>query len=86
MGYSLSEKEIADGIKAMAEKQKACTEMAEESVSELDLNALENVAGGKADHEECLDTYKDKENCWYNDGCDMIFNGYSDYICKKHND
>ncbi len=34
-------------------------------------------------YEECLDTFKNKENCWYNDGCDHIFNAYDDYICKR---
>ena len=86
MGFSISESEIADGIKGMIEEQKASTAEAEESVKELDLDVLENVAGGKAEHAECMDTYKDKENCWYEDGCDMVFYGYKDYICKSHCD
>lgn len=52
-------------------------------IQALDLDDLEAVAGGKSDHEECLDTFKNKENCWYNDGCDHIFNAYDDYICKR---
>ena len=83
MGFSLSEKEIADGIRARAEQQKAGTAKAQEAVQALDLDDLEAVAGGKSDHEECLDTFKNKENCWYNDGCDHIFNAYDDYICKR---
>ena len=31
----------------------------------------------------CLYSFKNKENCWFNDGCDQIFVAYDDYICKR---
>lgn len=30
---------------------------------------------------ECADTYVDEENCWSNDGCDVVYNKYSGYSC-----
>lgn len=83
MGYALSEKDFREGIKIIIEKQKANTIKAEESVRVLAMDDLANVAGGKQ-HDGCMDTYKDKENCWYEDGCDIAFYGYPDYICKRN--
>ena len=28
--------------------------------------------------------YKDKENCWFDDGCDYVNNWYPYYICKRN--
>ena len=46
---------------------------------------LENdsVAGGVVMPHDCKDTFKDEENCWFNDGCDKTINKYPDYRCKR---
>ena len=50
---------------------------------ELPEELLEKVAGGVVIPEEkCKDTFKDKENCWFNDGCDYTINSYNTYKCK----
>ena len=33
-------------------------------------------------HDNCSDSFIDKENCWHNDGCDTAYNIYDDYECK----
>ena len=32
----------------------------------------------------CANTFQDRENCWFNDGCDMIINVYADYECASN--
>ncbi|MBR5336956.1 MAG: hypothetical protein IK152_03135 [Lachnospiraceae bacterium] len=44
---------------------------------------LNMVAGGKNEgHSDCKNTYYDKENCWFNDGCDNVYHMYDKYLCK----
>lgn len=31
----------------------------------------------------CSNTFQQRENCWFNDGCDMIINVYSTYECAN---
>ena len=38
---------------------------------------VDSIAGGK-DHYDCHDTYKDNENCWFNDNCKKYTNNYFD--------
>lgn len=33
-------------------------------------------------HDNCKSTYVNRENCWNNDGCDNVYNMYSDYQCN----
>ena len=51
-------------------------------IRELPDEALDEVAGGK-DNPACKSTYQDYENCWYDDGCDNIFQIYDEYICHR---
>ena len=82
LGYSLTAEEISDGIRKLAKKQKAITEQAESGIQNLDLDELESVSGGKKGHDNCEDTFKNKENCWWEDGCDNYINEYSTYVCN----
>ena len=45
---------------------------------ELDDEELAQLVGGG---DECSSTYLSQENCWWNDGCDIILNSYDDYVC-----
>jgi len=83
LGIDVTEDELKEYVQKVEAEQKAKTEADAASVAELDAGSLEKVSGGK---EICTFSYKDKENCWRQDGCDIIFIKYHDYICKRtHN-
>ena len=80
LGYDLSDTDldayITDHEKYLQERARA----AAEKIVEIPEDELVGAAGG-GDHPDCKDTFKDKENCWVNDGCDAVNNHYSDYQC-----
>ena len=80
LGYDITEADLKDYIEKTADLVAERTKEAEAGIQELSDEVLEKVAGGK-DHNSCKDTYKDRENCWVNDGCDNVYNMYSDYVC-----
>lgn len=79
LGYDIS----ADELKAYAEKKAAAcrdrTGRAAEEIRGLSEEEMADVAGGG---DTCKNTYKNRENCWKNDGCDNIVNMYDHYLCK----
>lgn len=83
-GYPLSKDDLLLIIRNTTEKTNSAIEKVEK-LSEAD---LANVAGGGPNdndaHYVCSDTYKDKENCWFDDGCDYVNNWYPYYICKRN--
>ena len=84
LGFEVTEDDLKEFV---AIKEKKLQEQANASaaeIEELSADELGEVAGG-GDHSDCKDTYKDKENCWVNDGCDIINNHYSDYQCHYNN-
>lgn len=81
MGYNLTGDELKAYIEEKQEAQKERTDSLAETIEKIDDAEMTKVAGGAKDHEECRDTYRDAENCTYNDGCDVIFQGYPDYQC-----
>ena len=34
-------------------------------------------------HDNCRFSFRDKENCWLEDACDITFMGYLDYVCNN---
>ncbi len=80
LNISLTEDELKDYLAEEAKAMGSRTEAAAAKIVELPDEALDAVAGGK-DHEECKDTFRDHEDCWYNDGCDAIYHMYDDYGC-----
>ena len=52
--------------------------------AELDDKELEQLVGG-GDSAACADTFRHKENCWWNDGCDKNWNEYDGYQCSDKN-
>ena len=78
-GYNVSSEEIASFIQEAEEERKKTTAG---KIKELQDQELEEVAGGRW-HPQCEYTYKDKENCWAEDGCDNVFIWYDNYICKS---
>ena len=80
-GHDISAEEIAGYIQSRETAVREKTEDAAKDLRELSDEEIGRVAGGK-DHKECYDTFKDKENCWFTDGCDMVNQQYKDYQCK----
>ena len=81
MGYDINEGDLKAYLKKRAEIIKDRTEESATGIKELPDDVLEKVAGGKKDHSDCKYTYKDRENCWFKDGCDNIFQFYNKYKC-----
>ena len=74
-----------DDIRLILADCKKKTDETAVAVGKLPDSDLSAVAGGKnAANYICQDTYKDKENCWFNDGCDFAVNWYPYYICKRN--
>ena len=75
----------AEDIQAYITASSACVE--DTDAVEVDDKELERIAGGRACHvfNTCKDTYLQQENCWWNDGCDQVYNGYTYYKCKYLN-
>ncbi|MBR5338300.1 MAG: hypothetical protein IK152_09980 [Lachnospiraceae bacterium] len=80
LGIDLPESELKGYVRKVEEKIKAHTEKEAGAIESIPDNELSAVAGGK-DHDNCKDTFKDRENCWFNDGCDIIINSYDGYKC-----
>lgn len=83
LGYDLTRQELSDYCSIRETAVKASTETAAEEIRKLDDDELRAVAGGGS-HPGCKDTYKDKENCWMNDACDIVVHHYKGYQCH-HN-
>ena len=80
LGFDVTEEDLKEYV---AHKEKVLQEKAgavAAKIEEMTPEELGEVAGG-GDHPECKDTYKDKENCWSNDGCDIINHHYDGYQC-----
>ncbi len=83
LGYDIS----ADDLRSFfEEKERQCKEKTEETaaiIQELPDELLDSVAGGRGG-DSCASTYQNRENCWFEDGCDRFINDYISYICKSH--
>ena len=80
LGFDLTEQDLAEYVEEMQRRRSERTEAEAEKIEQLPEDELDEVAGG-GDHPECKDTYKDKENCWSNDGCDLVYHKYDGYQC-----
>ena len=83
LGYDLTAEELAAYIGEQNAAHRERTDGNAEEVSRLDDSELAAVAGGK-DHPDCKDTYKDAENCWFKDACDIVMLHYPDYRCLRN--
>ena len=61
-------------------------DVTEEAASEVEALSLDDLdmAAGVADSPNCQDTFLQRENCFFKDGCDQTLIGYPDYDCQ-HN-
>lgn len=79
-GYAITKEDLAKEVARRSEAADAARKTAEKEIKALSDNELDSVAGGK-DHSNCHDTFKNFENCWWEDGCDVAYNQYPTYIC-----
>ena len=86
LGYDLTEDELKALVEEKEEARRMQTQAAADQIEKLEDEVLDNVAGGgRAEHDECFDTYMDYENCWFMDGCDNALLYYDEYKCARHN-
>ena len=83
LGYVESADEFT---KLLEERKNSIIRKTDDTIENLPDADLKSVAGGKGEHNECKDTYKDKENCWHNDACDIVYHSYEGYQCHWAND
>ena len=79
LGYSFTEEEMKSFAEQEAAAQRGKREADIQTIRELPEEELGEVAGGG---DTCKSTYKNRENCWKNDGCDNIVNYYDHYVCS----
>ena len=82
LGFDFSEQDVEDAVKAITQERLARTEKAQDEIREVSADNLDKVAGGK--NSDCESTYLDRENCWWDDGCDASFTTYTTYLCKRN--
>ena len=83
-GHSLTADEFHTLMTELDHDRVNKTDQTAAAISDLSEEELGDVAGGK-DHIRCEYSFKDRENCWSQDGCDHNHNHYDDYWCH-HND
>ena len=84
LGYDLSDADLDSYIADQEEYLQAKAKAAAKEIRELPGDELELAAGG-GNNPECTNSYKDKENCWIHDACDIVNNHYPNYQCHLNN-
>ncbi len=82
LGFDLPEDVLREGIKALEKEQSEKTGQAKKAARELDESELAKASGGRND-DDCYYSFLDKENCWFQDGCDLTIWTYPHYVCKR---
>ena len=77
----VSEKDITEGIQALAKEQADQTRKTKADIKEIPEDEMQKVAGGELHGKDCEDTFLYFENCWLTDGCDVLNTWYDDYEC-----
>lgn len=85
LGYDLKAEDLKEYLKDAVAARKEKTEAQADAIQKLDDSELETAAGGGG-NPDCKYTYRDEENCWWNDACDLNHRMYASYICShNHN-
>lgn len=82
LGYDLKEEDILSLFNDEKEQRIARTEETAAEIENLSDDEIDQAAGGR-ENDACSDTFKNKENCWFNDGCDAVVNNYDGYVCSS---
>lgn len=80
LDFDVTEEQIRATADALNEEQQKATEAAASEVESLSLDDLDAAAGG-ADNSACSDSFEQRENCVFDDGCDINVNNYDNYDC-----
>ena len=75
-GYDVSDEEIKEFFAASKQKIAQAADQAATEVQKLSREEIDAVAGGKKGHYDCVDTYRDDENCWVHDSCKKFIVNY----------
>lgn len=88
LGLDVTETEIRAAVLEAEDSRKSRTE---EKIVSLPDEEIEQVSGGTKyincennTVNVCRTSFRQRENCWSNDGCDENYRLYSDYQCR-HN-
>ena len=81
LGFEITPEEFRSYVKEQEEARIVKTGESASAIQQLDDEALDQVAGGKKEKDGCKDTYRDRENCWVTDACDIVLEWYDDYEC-----
>ncbi|MBR5337171.1 MAG: hypothetical protein IK152_04240 [Lachnospiraceae bacterium] len=84
LGYDISEADITGYIEKLTEDMKKRSEANMDKIEALPDETLGQVAGGADKHSDCAYSYLDGENCWWQDGCDIVWNNYPEYTCHRN--
>lgn len=76
-GYEISDDEMREFLDELQKRHAATSDAVAEQIRVLNDAELDAVAGGGS-HGDCKDTYKDNENCWWEDNCKKVVNFYYD--------
>lgn len=83
LGIDLTAEEIRTIVQEEEETRKVKTDDVAKAIFELQDSELDGVTGGDGYDERCRYSFKDKENCWFQDACDGAWHNYDNYICKR---
>ena len=75
-GYDVSDEDLENLLKNMKRRRVESSEKAAEETQRLSPEEIDSFAGG-GDHAICSDTFKDDENCVFDDNCKHYTNMYS---------
>ncbi|MBR5336466.1 MAG: Nif11-like leader peptide family natural product precursor [Lachnospiraceae bacterium] len=84
LGLEITEDDIREGVEQAAKELSSRTDSLSDTIEKLPDEELGMVAGGKKGHSNCKDTFKNRENCYFDDGCDFIFLSYDNYKCDRN--
>ena len=83
LGHAISREEMAEGLKTLAQEQRKQSEQTGKTISIVDEEELDKVAGGFEDAwypTYCKDQFVEGQWCWYADSCSQVINDYGEVI------
>jgi hypothetical protein len=81
LGYSITAEALKEEMDKTAAEIAKKNDSTIEGIKEVSVEDMDAVAGGRMLW-NCEYTYKDEENCWSQDACDVIITSYYGYKCN----
>ena len=80
-GLDITKEELSKALEELIRERASKTETAVGEVREMSLDEMDHVAGGFEIYSKvCNDSFKDTENCYFNDNCSLVINQYSWHV------